>query len=230
MELKDKLEKIKESILETQNKIGIYKKIEIIAVTKTHSFQTIQDCYQAGFSSIGENRVQEALDKFGSFDLMPELKKRFIGHLQSNKLKKCLNLFDTIDSVDSKPLLKKISNYGQRTNKEISVLLEVNTSKEKQKYGFLPEEIDKILSCFEEPSVLITGLMTVAPFTSDEKKLRSSFKMLRDLKEKVNNELGKNKIHELSMGMSNDYKIAIEEGSTMLRLGTLLFGQRGYIN
>ena len=75
MELKDKLEKIKESILETQNKIGIYKKIEIIAVTKTHSFQTIQDSYQAGFSSIGENRVQEALDKFGSFDLMPELKK-----------------------------------------------------------------------------------------------------------------------------------------------------------
>ena len=153
MELKDKLEKIKESILNTQNKIGIYKKIEIIAVTKTHSFQTIQDSYQAGFSSIGENRVQEAIDKFGSFDSMPELKKRFIGHLQSNKLKKCLNLFDTIDSVDSKPLLKKISNYGQRTNKKISVLLEVNTSKEKQKYGFLPGEIDKILACFEEPSV-----------------------------------------------------------------------------
>ena len=230
MELKDKLDKVKENILNTQNKTGLYNEVEIIAVTKTHPFKTIQDSYQAGLLSIGENRVQEALDKFGSFDSMPELKKRFIGHLQSNKLKKCLNLFDTVDSVDSTSLLKKISNYGQKTEKIFSVLLEINTSRENQKYGFLPEEIDKVLSCFEEPGVLITGLMTVAPFTSDEKKLRSSFKALRALKEKVNNTLGDDKIQELSMGMSNDYEIAIEEGSTMVRLGTLLFGQRGSFN
>jgi pyridoxal phosphate enzyme (YggS family) len=118
----------------------------------------------------------------------------------------------------------------KKTEKKFSVLLEINTSKENQKYGFLPKEIDKVLSCFEEPGVLITGLMTVAPFTSDEKKLRSSFKALRVLKEKVNNTLGDDKIQELSMGMSNDYEIAIEEGSTMVRLGTLLFGQRGSFN
>ena len=113
MELKDKLDKVKENILNTQNKTGLYNEVEIIAVTKTHPFKTIQDSYQAGLLSIGENRVQEALDKFGSFDSMPELKKRFIGHLQSNKLKKCLNLFDTVDSVDSTSLLKK--NFKLRT-------------------------------------------------------------------------------------------------------------------
>ena len=230
MELRDKLEKVKENISNTQNKTGFYNKVEIIAVTKTHSFKIIQDSYKAGFLSIGENRVQEALDKFGSFDSMPELKRRFIGHLQSNKLKKCLSLFDTIDSVDSTSLLKKISNHGQKSDKKIPVLLEINTSKESQKYGFLPEEIDEILSCFEEPGVLITGLMTVAPFTLNEKKLRSSFKSLRVLKEKVNSALEGNEIQELSMGMSNDYKIAIEEGSTMIRLGTLLFGRRGSLN
>ena len=96
--------------------------------------------------------------------------------------------------------------------------------------SFLPEEKEELLSCFEEPGVLITGLMTVAPFTTDEKKIRSSFKTLRDLKENLNSFLGDKKMCELSMGMSNDYKIAIEEGSTMIRLGTLLFGQRGSYN
>ena len=230
MGLKDKLKLVKENILNSQNKVERNSKVEIIAVTKTHPFKTIEDSYQAGFLSIGENRVQEASDKFGSFDSMPGLKKRFIGHLQSNKLKKCLNLFDTIDSIDSTSLLKKVSNFGQRADKKISVLLEVNTSNEKQKYGFLPEQKEELLSCFEEPGVLITGLMTVAPFTTDEKKIRSSFKTLRDLKENLNSFLGDKKMCELSMGMSNDYKIAIEEGSTMIRLGTLLFGQRGSYN
>ena len=230
MRLKDKLELVKENILNSQNKVERNGKVEIIAVTKTHPFKIIEDSYRAGFLSIGENRVQEASDKFSSFDSMPGLKKRFIGHLQSNKLKRCLNLFDTIDSIDSTSLLKKVSKFGQRTDKKISVLLEVNTSNEKQKYGFLPEEKEDLLSCFEESGVLITGLMTVAPFTTDEKKIRSSFKTLRDLKENLNSFLGDKKMFELSMGMSNDYKIAIEEGSTMIRLGTLLFGQRGSYN
>ena len=230
MTLGDKLEKIKEKVFSIQEKVGIENSVEIVAVTKTHPFQIIKDSYNAGFFSIGENRVQEAISKFQSFESMPKLNKRFIGHLQSNKVKKCINIFDTIDSVDSTSLLKKISNHGQKSDKKIPVLLEINTSKESQKYGFLPEEIDEILSCFEEPGVSITGLMTVAPFTLNEKKLRSSFKSLRVLKEKVNSALEGKEIQELSMGMSNDYKIAIEEGSTMIRLGTFLFGRRGSLN
>ena len=224
MTLSDKLVKIKEEILSIQEKTGIYNSVEIVAVTKTHPFKVIKDSYEAGFLSIGENRVQEASKKFESFEPMPLLKKRFIGHLQTNKIKKCVNLFDTIDSVDSIRLLKKISK-----EKKIPVLLEVNTSKEVQKKGFSPLEVEDILSCFYMDNVKIKGLMTMAPFTNDKKTIRESFIKLRKLKDIINDQMKDKKINELSMGMSNDYKIAIEEGSTMIRLGTSLFGQRGLL-
>jgi pyridoxal phosphate enzyme (YggS family) len=157
---------------------------------------------------------------------MPSLKKRFIGHLQSNKVKKCIELFDTIDTVDSIKLLKKISKEINKKEKKISVLLEVNTSKEVQKKGFSPVEIDEILACFSVEGVQIKGLMTMAPFTKDKIMIRNSFKSLRTLKRTINTQLKNKKITELSMGMSNDYEIAVEEGSTMIRLGTSLFGER----
>ena len=156
---------------------------------------------------------------------MPDLKKRFIGHLQSNKVKKCVTIFDTIDSVDSIKLLKKISKEEKK--KDMRVLLEINTSKEHQKKGFLSFEIEKILECFYVKNVKIDGLMTMAPFTSEKKIIRESFRELRRLKNTINDQIRDNKIKQLSMGMSNDYDIAVEEGSTMIRLGTALFGQRG---
>jgi len=107
MELKNKLEIVKNNISLAQKRAGLYNDIEIVAVTKTHSFNIIKKAYDVGFFSIGENKVQEALNKFESFKEMPLIKKRFIGHLQSNKLKKCLDIFDTIDSVDSLKLVKK---------------------------------------------------------------------------------------------------------------------------
>ena len=227
MTLGDKLEKIKEKVSLIQEKVGIENSVEIVAVTKTHPFQIIKDSYNAGFFSIGENRVQEAISKFQSFESMPKLNKRFIGHLQSNKVKKCINIFDTIDSVDSLKLLKKIAKEAKSKEKEIPVLLEVNTSKEPQKKGFSSVELDSILSCFYVKNVKIEGLMTMAPFTDEKKVIRKAFIELRRLKEKINNQTNNNKVVELSMGMSNDYEIAVEEGSTMIRLGTSLFGQRG---
>lgn len=227
MSLKENLFKIKEKISSIQEKTGLQNKVEIVAVTKTHPFQIIRNSYEAGFLSIGENRIQEASAKFESFELMPDLKKRFIGHLQSNKIKKCTNLFDTIDTVDNIKLLKKISKVIEKKKRKTSVLLQINTSKDAQKKGFSPIDIENILACFEIEGVIIEGLMTMAPFTNNKKVIRESFKKLRVLKEEINAQLKNERISELSMGMSNDYKIAIEEGSTMIRLGTSLFGARG---
>lgn len=227
MNLKENLVKIKEKISSIQEKTGLQNKVEIVAVTKTHPFQIIRNSYEAGFLSIGENRIQEASAKFESFELMPDLKKRFIGHLQSNKIKKCTNLFDTIDTVDNIKLLKKISKVIEKKKRKTSVLLQINTSKDAQKKGFSPIDIENILACFEIEGVIIEGLMTMAPFTNNKKIIRESFKKLRVLKEEINAQLKNERISELSMGMSNDYKIAIEEGSTMIRLGTSLFGARG---
>ena len=158
---------------------------------------------------------------------MPDVEKRFIGHLQSNKTKKCVNAFDTIDSIHSLKLLKKVSKQCEKTNKKIKVLLEINTSGEIQKKGFSVEDTNEILQCFEIQNVQVVGLMTMAPFTQDKKKIRASFSLLRSMKEKLNKLLPTKPLKELSMGMSNDYEIAIEEGATQVRLGTVLFGPRG---
>ncbi len=182
--------------------------------------------YELGLCSIGENRVKEAIEKFQSFEKVPNIKKRFIGHLQSNKVKKCVGAFDTIDSIHSLKTLKKVSKECERSKKTMEILLEVNTSKEKQKKGFQPDNLQEIVTCFEVPNVNIVGLMTMAPYTRDEKAIRTSFSLLRDIKERTNKILGKNLLKHLSMGMSNDFEIAIEEGSTQIRLGTALFGSR----
>ncbi len=157
---------------------------------------------------------------------MPEIKKRFIGHLQSNKVKKCVKTFDTIDSVHSLKLLEKISRECQNSKKEMEIFLEINTSEEKQKKGFLADDLEQIFECFDVPSVKVLGLMTMAPFTQNEKTIRTCFSRLRRLKEKINKYVKPKPLKHLSMGMSNDYEIAIEEGSTQIRLGTVLFGKR----
>ncbi len=119
--------------------------------------------------------MQEAAQKFRSFEKMPKMTKRFIGHLQTNKVKKCIELFDTIDSVDSLRLTKKISNQALKLNKTVPVLLEINTSGEIQKHGFLTSETDEMLRGFDEGSVRVDGLMTVGPMTSDKEKIRGAY-------------------------------------------------------
>ena len=205
---------------------GANQAVKIIAVTKTHPFSIINACYNNGICSIGENRVQEAIKKFQRLSDVPKLIKRFIGHLQTNKVNKCLDYFDTIDSVDSVRLAKKIDNRAKHLNKAVQILLEVNTTKEEQKHGFLPEQIDEMLFCTTLSGINIKGLMTVGPLTKNENDIRLSFGLLRKLKGDLNSKLKKKKLNELSMGMSNDFQIAVEEGSTMIRIGTALFGKR----
>ena len=195
-------------------------------MTKTRSFQSIITAHNFGIKSIGENKIQEAEKKFQLLDEMPGLTKRFIGHLQTNKVKKCVHLFDSIDSVHSLKLIKKISTESKKINKKTPVLLEINTSGEKQKKGFLKNSVEEILLCFEQENVEIRGLMTMAPFTNDEILIRDSFAFLRQLKTELSQILKTDKLKELSMGMSNDYEIAIEEGATQVRIGTTLFGPR----
>tara|TARA_B100000003_G_scaffold64350_1_gene57519 strand:- start:1300 stop:1971 length:672 start_codon:yes stop_codon:yes gene_type:complete len=218
----EKVQIINDKIEKAKIRGRVNQTVNIVAVTKTHPFSIIEQSYKAGVFSIGENRIQESKNKFRSFNSMPKITKRFIGHLQSNKVNKCIELFDTIDSVDSIKLLKKISNSVIKHQKKISVLLEINTSGEISKRGFKPNEISEIKECLEIKNIDVNGLMTIGPNTNDKNKIRKSFQILRKIKQTIKNP----KLQELSMGMSGDYEIAVEEGSTMVRLGTALFGKR----
>ena len=227
MNLDEKLRSINEKIELAQSK-SIHKNVvKVIAVTKTHPFSFIEKSYKSNIYSIGENKVQEAEKKFISFEKMPKIERRFIGHLQSNKIRKCLSLFDTIDTIDSVKLAKKISNVAKEINKNITGLIEINTSGESQKKGFLPTQLNDIQSCLNFPNLKVVGLMTIGPNTKNIKRVRSAFKNLRELKDLINSKNRNTNLSELSMGMSGDYEVAIEEGSTMIRLGTALFGVRG---
>ena len=228
MNLSENVESVKERIEIAQQRSSHKKAVEIVAITKTHPAPIIEEVINAGLTSIGENRVQEADDKFGRIpEILPDLTKRLVGHLQSNKIKKALKLFDTIDSVDSLSLANKIGNKSSTLGVNIPVLLEVNTSGEGTKFGFEPNDIDSILACFDCSGIYIQGLMTIGPLTPNKTAIRKSFVILRELFENLNSQLPKSKkMTELSMGMSGDYDIAIEEGATMVRLGTVLFGPR----
>lgn len=228
MGLEHKLKKILEKIGVAKEKSSFKQKVELIAATKTRDISQIEKCYALGVTSIGENRVQEAEKKFVDFIGFKSLKKRFIGHLQSNKINKCLDLFDTIDSIDTFKLANKINNVSSKRSQKTECLIEINTSNEVQKNGFPPHISKDLISCFSFKNLEIVGLMTIGPYTSDEKKIKKSFSTLRDLKDTINQELGVNIIKELSMGMTNDFELGIEEGSTMVRVGTGLFGARNY--
>jgi len=227
--IKDNVEIVKERIANTQLRSGNITPIKIVAITKTHPASVILEIRKAGLDTIGENRVQEAEDKFPEIaEILPNITKRLVGHLQSNKINKALNIFDTIDSVDSLKLANKIGSKEVSLNSTIPILLEVNTSGESAKYGFIPENVDEILACFEIPGLEVQGLMTVGPLTSDIYRVRNAFISLRCLHNSIKSQITKNvdKFTELSMGMSGDFEIAVEEGATMVRLGTVLFGQR----
>jgi len=200
--------------------------ITLVAATKTQPFHLIEEVYSLGVLHIGENRIQEAVTKFNSFSSMPKLTRRFIGHLQSNKINKFIDLFDTIDSIDSYKLANKINNKSQLLNKPIVGLIEINTSGDKNKSGFKPVLTDDLVKSINLDNINITGLMTLGPFSQNEQDTRKAFVDLRKFLDLLNKECGSEKLTELSMGMSGDFTIAIEEGSTMVRVGTSLFGAR----
>jgi len=215
------LKKINQQIL--KNAIGAPP--TLVAVTKTRSIKEINEAISLGIKSIGENRVQEAEIKFQK--ISKKVEKRLIGRLQSNKIKKAISLFDSIDSVGSYVLAQKISNHCQKKGKTQRILIQINTSEEKTKSGFLLSEKKDILKCFSLPNLQVDGLMTIGPLSKDQNKRKKAFQSLKDFFSIVNKIISPEKqIKELSMGMSDDFLLATKEGSTMIRVGTNIFGTR----
>lgn len=199
--------------------------VEIIAVTKTHGAETVDEARAAGLGIVGENKVQEAAWKKPASAAGPSW--HLIGHLQSNKVRPALELFDVIHSVDSRKLVDRIETVAEETGARPRLLLEVNVSGEKSKSGLKPEEVGAVLrhilaAC---PRVTVEGLMTMAPFSENPEDARPYFRRLRLLRDALEEELGVG-LPRLSMGMSGDYEVAVEEGATWVRLGTVLFGER----
>ena len=213
-----KLKKLQASLPKNKN-------IKLVVVTKTRTTKEIKEAISAGALSIGENRVQEAEKKFPNIVNLKNVEKRLIGKLQSNKANKAVSLFDFIDTVDTEKIAKKISNAAKKINKIQRVLVQINSSGEKAKSGFLLGEKDKIQRCAENKNIKIEGLMTMGPNTKNKKEIEKAFKKTKELFDSLN----KSEFLEmktLSMGMSGDYQIAIQQGSTDIRLGTAIFGER----
>ncbi|MEJ2054849.1 MAG: YggS family pyridoxal phosphate-dependent enzyme [Calditrichaceae bacterium] len=199
--------------------------IKLVAVSKTLPVVQIEEAYKAGLRVFGESRAQEVRDKTG--DLPDDIEWHFIGHLQSNKIKYILPVCRLIHSVDSMRLAESISGYCVNNGITANILLEVNSSGESSKYGIEPQAAkDMYLQIQFLPKINLQGLMTIAPFTDDETEIRESFKKLAELKSEINSATGRDQNIELSMGMSRDFEIAIEEGSTIIRVGTSIFGPR----
>lgn len=206
--------------------------VKLLAVSKFHPVDAVEKAISAGHLLFGENRVQEAVAKFtdiNSFNKDVEL--HIIGQLQTNKVKKAVSIASCIESVDRIDLLKEIQKQCEKINKKIKILFEVNTA-EDSKSGFKNYEdlYEAVKYCADgnTPFVEPIGFMTMAPLTDDEELIRKSFSSLRKLSENLQTEFPMFNFSELSMGMSNDYEIAIEEGSTEVRIGTAIFGEREY--
>jgi PLP dependent protein len=192
--------------------------ITLVAVTKTVSPPLIEMAHKMGIHHFGENRVQEAQQKFASLDhLQPRPVWHLIGHLQSNKVKPALALFDVIHSVDTVEIASAIS---RRAQKQVPVFLEVNVAGEATKSGFSLAEIQPAFTAITQmPNLEVQGLMTVAPFVPDPELVRPVFRKLRELRDTLH-------LVHLSMGMTADFEVAIEEGATMVRIGQAIFGAR----
>jgi len=202
-------------------------KIKLIAVSKNFSTDDINRAFDAGLKEFGENKAQELNSKFDV--LGNKVTWHFIGHLQSNKVKFAVRSAEYIHSVDSLSLVKEINKKSEQFSKVQKILLQVKTSEEETKSGIESEDevfgfVDR---CNELSNIELIGLMTIAPYTDDDEEIRKSFKYLCKLRDDLNKKGFKN-IKELSMGMTSDFEIAIEEGATMLRIGSAIFGQRNY--
>ena len=201
--------------------------VRLVAVTKTVEPGLIIEAIEAGVTCIGENRVQEAERKFRGE--LPPVEKHLIGHLQTNKVRKALPLFDMIQSVDSVRLAREISIACESMGVDIEVLVEVNTSGEETKFGLEPDETVAALEEMADlPGIKILGLMTIGAFLPDPEDVRPCFRRLRELRSIIEEKVipGVSMEH-LSMGMTNDYQVAIEEGATIVRVGRAIFGERG---
>jgi pyridoxal phosphate enzyme (YggS family) len=228
MEIEQNLEAVRQKIAQAALRTGrTQEDITLVAVTKTFPPSLIKEAIEAGIRIYGENRVQEAGEKIKSLDQqgLNNMTWHMIGHLQRNKARQAVHFFDLIQSVDNLELLNLINRYAEKEEKIQKVLIQVKLSDEDRKFGLTPESINEVLEISQGyNSVTVRGLMTMPPFSQDPENSRPYY---RQLKEIAHDLISKGfLLSELSMGMSNDFEVAIEEGATMVRIGTAIFGNR----
>lgn len=228
MEMAKRLEQILEQIERATSDCGRTDTVQLMAVSKTRPIEDVLEAVEAGQLLFGENRVQEVQQKFPSERNGYWL--HLIGHLQSNKARKAVALVDAIDSIDSLKLLRLVDDEAVKLGKRLPILFEINTSKESAKSGFTDEGsyFEAIEAASEMQGVEVRGLMTIGPLSQNEKEVRSAFTELRSLAETSAARFPTLSFTTLSMGMSQDFIWAIKEGSTVVRIGTALFGSREY--
>lgn len=227
--IKQNIDEIKERIQQTCEKCGrSASEVTLIVVSKTKPFSMIEEAYEAGMREFGENKPQELRDKAKQCHI--PIHWHMIGTLQTNKIKYVVGTACFIHSVDSLDLASAIEKEARKQETKIDILLEVNIAKEPSKHGFLEEEVlPAVIEISKMPHLCVRGLMTVAPYTENAEKNRIYFRKMKQLLIDISSKNIDNVTMDvLSMGMSSDYEVAIEEGSTMVRIGTKIFGERIY--
>jgi pyridoxal phosphate enzyme (YggS family) len=244
MTLADNIRQVQERIASACARVGRDpSEVTLVAVTKTFPAEVVAQAFRLGLCHLGENRVEEAAEKIPNVKYQisnltsplpaPDITWHLVGHLQSRKVREAVELFDVIHSVDSVSLATKLSQRCIATERVMPVLLECNVSGEDSKYGFHVGnaadharwlgEVEKIVAL---PGVCVSGLMTVAPITSDPNQVRPVFRALRELRDELAHRFPQADWTRLSMGMTGDFQVAIEEGATMVRIGRAIFGER----
>ncbi|MCL4535269.1 MAG: YggS family pyridoxal phosphate-dependent enzyme [Bacteroidetes bacterium] len=201
--------------------------VTLVAVSKTIDAARVRAAYAAGQRHFGENRVQEAEGKIGALADLADIHWHLVGHLQTNKVRPALGLFQLIESVDSVHLAEAISRQALVQERVAHILLEVNVAGEPSKYGFRPAELpDAAARIAGLPGIALRGLMTVAPAVADPEEVRPVFRTLRGLRDDLQQQVPESRWAHLSMGMTEDFEVAVEEGATIVRIGRAIFGPR----
>jgi pyridoxal phosphate enzyme (YggS family) len=225
--LAERLARVRERIERARERAGRTDAVTLVAVTKTHPPEAVQAAIAAGVADLGENRVQELAEKVDAVG-RAAARWHLIGHLQRNKVGKALPLFDLLHSLDSVRLAEAISAEAVKTGTRVRALVEVNAVGEESKEGFpAAEAIDGIGRIAGLPGVELLGMMTMAPFTDDQAVIRRAFRTTHELCEQAARQVPGFRAEHLSMGMSNDFETAVEEGATLVRVGSSIFGERG---
>lgn len=221
----ENLERVREQVAEAAAKVGrAVDEIQLIAITKTHAAERVREAIEAGQTLFGESRVQEARAKI---PLLPaSLRWHFVGHLQKNKIRHALPLFEVFHSIDSLALAHEMNRIADEDGMHPRVLLEINVSGEGSKFGFKPETVRaEMESLLALPRLSIEGLMTIPPLAENAEASREFFAQLREFRDALEKEFDL-KLPQLSMGMTTDFTVATEEGATLVRVGTAIFGER----
>jgi hypothetical protein len=227
MDLKKRLENVNDRINKAALKCGRDpENIHLVAVSKTIPANRVKEAIELGVTILGENYVQEARDKFNLLGTYP-VSWHFIGHLQTNKAKYAVRLFDLIHSVDTLKLARELDKQAKKVNKVQDILIQINVSKEPSKSGSDMENAANLIKDIERlENLSVKGLMAMPPFFNNPEKARPYFIALRNLRDQIQKTLPGVALDELSMGMTGDFEVAIEEGATFVRIGTAIFGER----